>query len=337
MTSDRPGSIAAVHPPGGPPDRLALALFQAGEYDDRDGRLAAHTASCSACTAILAALGAVQADLAALPPTLMPAAVADRITAALRAEQLADATPADAAAADANGSSADPGDTGPGDTAAADADVADSTAADADPAGRHRLGRVVDLAAARTARRLRILGAVAAALVVLGGGGFLMSEFGSGSVDSTASGTAQEADDAGAARDGTGNLPEYDRASLEAAIGDLLTQDSRPETADGEDDESGEESGAESLPEALATDDATPTDTTGESLDRNRDDLDCLSALPFLGEGPLSVTRVNYQGRDAYVLTFDTDDPELVQVTVISAGCEPDTTPAVLDEFIAAR
>ncbi|CAN5120097.1 hypothetical protein BH20ACT5_BH20ACT5_24420 [soil metagenome] len=316
--------VSAVHPPGGAPDPVALAqaAYDAdptlgahahptlGAHADPD--LSAHVAGCPDCTAVLAALAAVRADLAALPAEPIPDQVATRINHALAAE-----------AAVASG----------------DAVVAGG---DTEPAGRHRNERVADLAAAHRARRYQLVGGIAAALVIFGGGGYLVSQTTGGS-DSTAisaDGGAETGDEqAGAAVDSApAGLPSFDRASLEAAVPELLAL-----AAERGGEDAGEPTGDDAAEPPATGGDAEPesadedSGADGETLEAPSAATDCLTELPLRGEGPLSATRVNYTGRDAYALIFATDDPGLVQVTVISASCEPDTTPAVLEEFTAPR
>ncbi|MGI8694449.1 MAG: hypothetical protein ACR2JK_16375 [Geodermatophilaceae bacterium] len=82
------GPVSSVHPAVGPPDRLALAEFDAGLPEEPEAVLvAAHVEGCADCRQILAGLRAARTDLAGLAGTPMPPAIAARIAATVAAEQ----------------------------------------------------------------------------------------------------------------------------------------------------------------------------------------------------------------------------------------------------------
>lgn len=274
-------AVTRVHPAGGPPSELVLAEYDAGVPGDAEAdAMAAHVTGCAACQRILAALRSVRDDVRReFAP--MPAVVSRRLAASL---------------------------------AAAGAPPGPSTA---DGRGRHRAPEVVELAAARRVRRLRAVGAVAAGLIVLGGGGYLVIDQGhlsSGedsavnaggdggdggdSLDSAAGAEANE----GAA---DGGLPVFDRQSLAAAAGELLA--SSP------------------LSTQSAGGGATTTDV----------DAGCLASLPVATGEALSVTRAVYEGQPALVVLFP-GPPGMLQVTVLS-DCTEAGEPQVLDQFTAQR
>lgn len=183
----------SVHPLNGPPDRLALAEFEAGLPDEATvARASAHVEACAECQAVLVALHAVRADVGRLAGTPMPSAVAARIAAALAAAQTGGvSTPAEPAA---------------------------------EPSfGRHRAAEVIELRSARRIQRLRVAAGLAAGLVLLGGVGYLSVQgIGTGGDAATSAGSGGDSAEEGAGDAGTDALPSYDRQSLEAAVGDLL-------------------------------------------------------------------------------------------------------------------
>lgn len=89
-------------PAGGHPGIDALADLDAGllEGTPAEAGLRSHLAGCGACPGTLALLRATREDLATLPALTMPAAVADRIDAALTAELAAELAAEPAAAAE---------------------------------------------------------------------------------------------------------------------------------------------------------------------------------------------------------------------------------------------
>ncbi|HEX5497232.1 MAG TPA: hypothetical protein VFX70_21930 [Mycobacteriales bacterium] len=137
-------------------DTLALLDADALEPHVAD-RIRAHAAECIRCGPVLVALRTVRADLAALPPPRLPAAVADRLDAAMEANRRDRFGPAALRPADPLGQ---PGQHRP---------------------ARHRAGtpgdtpnRTVsrlDLARRRRGRAARLTGWAAAAAVLLGGTG----------------------------------------------------------------------------------------------------------------------------------------------------------------------
>jgi len=278
----------SVHPLGSPPDRLALAELDAGLPDEAAAVLAAqHVTGCAECQAVLSGLRATRAALGALGGTPMPAAVADRIAAALEAER------------------AGVEETQP--------DAGDLTGADS---ARRGEAEVIELRSARRQRRLRLASGLAAGIVLLGGGGYLIGNFQVGGEDSATVADGGEAavpefgEDSGA---GGEELPSYDRQSLEAAVGDLLEGSPRSTP------------GGAGEPETAGGEGGAPSDV----------DADCLASIPVATAQALSITRVSYEGRPAIVVLF-TAEPGRVQVTVLS-DCLDGSSPAVIDEFEAAR
>lgn len=155
------------------PDAEVLAEFRAGLISGMRGRrLAAHLAGCSRCAATAAALASVSAALAAVPVPSLPDPVAARISMALAVEASARAAvaPVHAAGASANGEAAVVG-TGNGHRARP-------------PRGRRRSG-----AGGRWLRPVRpaILVPAAVCLLLVAGGGYLLSLLGSSPGPSAAS------------------------------------------------------------------------------------------------------------------------------------------------------
>lgn len=271
---DRPPSYPLGHPDGQSPDVDRLAVDTA-DPDSRASEVTAHLAGCTDCRTVVAALDAVRTELRAQTAP-MPAAVSRRIAAALRDE----------------GSVAP---TGQGAT-----DVA--------AAGRHRSHDPDDVATAWRPR-LRFLAAVAAGVIVVGGGGFLVVDrigTGGGSDGSTSSDAGADDDTVfGAPQDA--DPPAYDRASLRAAVGDLLATDG---ATDGGGIETQSAGGATAV------------------------EPDCLASLPVATGAALSITRAVYDGQPAIIVLF-AGSPGRVQVTVLTDCTEGE--PQVLDEFEAYR
>ncbi len=268
----------SVHPPDGKPSELALAEYDAGVSPEADAAtIAAHVAGCPACQLVLAALRSVRDDVRR-ESAPMPAAVSRRLAEALAA---------------AAGSS-------------------DPNLSTVDRQGRHRVPDVVEMAAARRVRRLRAAGAVAAGLIVLGGGGYLVTDQGHlGSGDDSAAGAVEDPGGGDSGADSGGEvgsaegaaLPVFDRQSLEAAAGDLLA--------------------------------SSPLSTESAGGSTTEVDAGCLASLPVATGEVLSVTRVVYEGQPALVVLFP-DAPARVQVTVLS-DCGGEGEPRVLDQFTADR
>lgn len=267
-----------VHPRGGVPDRAALSDFDAGRPDDPGAALAsAHVEGCEQCQAVLSALRAVRADLRLLGATPMPAAVADRVAAALAAEPRS---------------------------------VGDPAAAGEPDGGRHRAAQVIELRSARRVRRLRVAAGLAAGIVLLGGGGYLLSDItgGTSATTSAVGDAAEEAAPGVADSDGSQALPSYDRQSLEAAVGELLAE-----------------------PLGTPAQPSTSTDEGGGIAV----EPECLTRIPMATSQALAIVRAIYEGRPAIVVLFP-GEPGQVQVTVLS-DCAQGAVPAVVDEFPAER
>lgn len=274
MTERPPAS--SVHPATGSPDRIALADYDANLPDTAATALiSAHVEGCADCQAVLSALRATRSDLTQLAGTPMPAAVADRIAAALAAERRT------------------------------------STAADAE-AGRHRAAQVIELRPARSLGWLRAAAGLAAGIVLLGGGGYLLvNGTGAGGGDTGAS-LAEGADEEAAPQADSGGeaLRSFDRQSLEAAVDELLRDAALSRSGEPEIAEGGQ---------------SAATDVSQE----------CLTSIPVATAQALVVTRVVYQDRPAIVVLF-AGAPGQVQVTVFS-DCAEGVEPGVVDAFTADR
>ncbi len=185
---------SSVHPVSGAPDRVALAEFHAGLPDEPGtAAIAAHVQECADCQAVLSGLRATSADLQQLGSTPMPAAVADRIAAALAAEPRV-----------------------PGSVESRE--------------GRHRAAQVVERRPSRDLGWLRAAAGLAAGIVLLGGGGYLLIDAAGGGEDAAtmadSGGGGDEAAPQGESAEGV--LPSFDRQSLEAAAGALLEDNPLP-------------------------------------------------------------------------------------------------------------
>lgn len=317
MTAPSDQPFSAVHAQNAPPDRVALAGFDAGLLNEADSALTeAHVTGCDGCQAVLAGLRAARADIGRLGGTSMPVAVADRIAAALAAEP-GPGRPL-TAGGEGTGSS---GMTQPGsvpehpaetDPAATDDLVGDSAGPDS---GRHRAAEVIELRSARRLRRIRVASGLAAGLVLLGGGGYLLADLTGGGEDaatSSADGVAQP--ESGVDSGAGSSVPRFDRESLAAAVGQLLEDSPRATSAPG------------SLPGSVPTE---------EAVDDTAVERDCLISIPVATAQALSITRAIYEGQPAIVVLLAAE-PGQVQVTVVS-DCADGAPPAVIDEFTADR
>lgn len=183
--------------------------------------------------------------------------------------------------------------------------------------GRHREPAQDEFSSAwRRRQRLRAMSSVAAGVIVLGGGGYLVVT-GAGSIVNGAGDSesgAGGADNAGplSVDEDFAGLPAYDRDSLRAAVGDLLAG---PPAAEGDGVDT---SSTEGVPDSAAT----------------AVEPDCLASLPVATGAALSITRATYDGQSAIVLLFAAPSGQ-VQVTVLSDCSDGD--PRVLDEFAADR
>lgn len=131
-------TLDAVYDADGHPDAVTLAGLSAGAFDGATAqRLHAHVRDCGQCRADITALQGVPAQLSALPAPRMPDAVADRLSAAIRA------------AADER------------------AQARGTGGAPQAPTGVHNL----DTARERRSRRTRRMGLAAAGVAVLAAGG----------------------------------------------------------------------------------------------------------------------------------------------------------------------
>ena len=280
-------------PPGPHPDLDTLADLDADLLPDAEaGPVRAHAASCARCGQVLAALGGVRADLRALPAPPLPAAVAARL----------DATLADLRRAPAMDRPA--------------------------PAPGRPPARVSDLAAARErrGRRLRALGGAAAAavaLVVAGASVTSLVRAGGGSDDAAGGGggTALEEStrqqDSGAAAPGAAQggptpnglpaLPDFDRASLTAALPSLTTDFAVSRVAE-----------------------TTATGPAGALADPALRTA-CAEAIPGAGGDVVAVRWIRYAGRPAYVLVLADGGGRTAYVVGDQCGRVPSVPATVLD------
>ena len=267
-------------PPTGHSDLDTLADLHAGVLEGRSAeRVREHVDGCPQCAATLEALDAVQGQLHSLPAPAMPATVAALLDAAL-----AD-LPTDR----------------PARTGATAADPEDELA-------RARL---------RRGRRLsRAVVAAAAAVVVIAAGGAIASVVGGGGTSETTSGAggqaagapappesavpgAKSAEGGSLANDSTRPaVPDYDRASLRAALATIAAQGAVPQ----------------------ATSVESPTVRAA-----------CATIIPG-AQGTLQATqRIRYEGRPAYVFVYADGDRLTGFVVTETCGSAPGRPATVLD------
>jgi hypothetical protein len=260
---------AAPRPDEPHPELDTLADLDAGLLEGSDAeRIAGHVAGCARCGHVMAALGGVRADLRTLSAPPLPAAVAARLDATLAELR----TAPDGAAPDRT-------------------DRTDRTEAAAATA------QVTDLGAARQRRwrRLKAAGSgVAAALVLVvagtsvvslvrsAGGDDSMSAAGGGSAEEQVTREQQDSAAAPGAAAPTSlpPLPDFDAASLRAALPTLVT--------------------ANGVGRVAETDAAGPAGAMADSALRTA----CARTIPG-AKGKLSaVLWIRYGGRPAYAFVF---------------------------------
>jgi hypothetical protein len=267
-------------PPTGHSDLDTLADLHAGVLEGRSAdRVREHVDGCRQCAATLEALDAVQGQLRSLPAPGMPDAVAARLTAALtdlRTER-------------------------PARTGATAADPEDELA-------RARL---------RRSRRLsRAIVAAAAAVVVIAAGGAIASVVRGGGTSETTSSAGGQAASAptqpqspvpGAKSAEGGPLandsarpavPEYDRASLRAALPTIAAQGAVPQ----------------------ATSVESPTLRAA-----------CATSIPGALGTLRGAERIRYEGRPAYVFVYADGDRLTGFVVTETCGSAPGRPATVLD------
>jgi hypothetical protein len=288
---------AARRPDEPHPGLDTLADLDAGVLEGADAeRVAGHVAGCARCGQVMAALGGVRADLRTLPAPPLPAAVAARLDATLAELR----TAADGAA---------PARTDRTDRVAA----APATA------------QVTDLEAARRWRRLKAAGTgVAAALVLVvagtsvvslvrsaGGGDDSTSAAGGGSGAETREQQQDTAAVPGAAAPSLPPLPDFDEASLRAALPTLVT--------------------------AYAVDRVTETAAEGPANGPAGAMADsglrtaCVRTIPGT-KGQLSAVRwIRYDGRPAYVFVFSDGGSRTAYVVGDQCGRVPAVPATLLD------
>jgi len=266
-------------PPTGHSDLDTLADLHAGVLEGRSAeRVREHVDGCRRCAATLEALDAVQGQLRSLPAPGMPDAVAARLDAALadlRTER--------------------PARTG-------------ATAADPeDELERIRL---------RRGRRLsRAIAAVAAAVVVIAGAGAITAIVRAGGGNDTvssaggraASAPAQPQSEVPGAKSAPGSaesdtagqaVPDYDRASLRAALPEIAARGAVPQ----------------------ATSVESPTLRAA-----------CATSIPGAQGTLRGAQRIRYEGRPAYVFVYADGDRLTGFVVTETCGSAPGRPATVLD------
>jgi hypothetical protein len=267
VTETHPGPLAS---PPGHPDPDTLADFDAGVLDPaRTDKLRAHVSTCTHCGSILAGINDVPVLLRRLSPPRLPAEVEARIFAALDAERLARFGPLPAA---------------PGS------------------------GAVVSLAAARESRRrrTRLIGLVAAGLVLVAGGA------------ATAVGltnrSTQTADNTALAEHGNkgaGGAP----AAPPADASDLPAYDSQTITRS-------------PLLIRILNGERGPLTQSGDGSLSQQRLQSCASGiarvLPGVGGRPAGVQHISFEGRRAYLLVYTGGAGRMLVVVAEScSGEEP--------------
>jgi hypothetical protein len=285
MTETHPGPLAS---PPDHPDLDTLADFDAGVLaPEQAARLGGHVSACTRCRAILAGIGDVPRLLRLLPAPHIPPEVEARIVAALDAERLAlfGVGPRPAAATP----TAAPG-----------------------PVGRPGagVGSVAGIAAARERRRgrTRLVGMVAAGLVVIAAGATAVVGLHRGQPTTSAGGAASTADHqqgaGGAGQAAAPRLPSYDRQTITSSslLTRILNGERGPLAAGGE---GGLSAGRLS---SCASGVARVVPGTG-------------------GGAPAGVQHILFEGRPGYLLVYASGSGRVL--VVVAEGCSAEA-PGVL-------
>lgn len=301
MNHDRPDP-PVVHVDGGSPDLEVLAAYDldVASGDVPDARIAAHVDGCAACTARLSDLRAVVGQVRGLVPP-MPADLPERLGTLLAG-----------LSEPASVSGPDPVDPPVAAVGAAGPGVVTSLA------GRHRSTSQGEPPSVRRGRLVRAIAGIAAGIIVLGGGSWLVSELGHDGYDSATSADSGAAEAAGG-NDGAGSAAGFDRQTLVAAVPSLLTDGVR----------------AVPQPGGAAQTGAGP-DTDGNGVSTSTVTTPpCLARVPVATTEALLIVSADYDGVPALILLFAAG-PDTVQVTVVS-DCSDGGVPGVLDQFTAPR
>lgn len=293
-------------------DLDALADVLAGERPD-DG----HLRTCPTCTDRLAELQAAEvaviASLATLPDPEVPEGLAERLTAALRAEPPLRTPPVDSAAPE------------PAQTARLAAAPADAPTS----------ATVATLPARRRAWLPSI--AAAAALVLAGGLGWtaLQGQGGGGDTATTAAGGAGEQEAADSAllrpealvRNHSG-IDYADEAQRADVLPQVLAGTADGDVATAESGAAGSDAGSDTALSRADSDTAAGDSAAGsDPLERLRDPAAlerCLSALrppeqPDLQ--PLALDYARFDGRPALAVVLPDPEPAKLSLYVVGAGC----------------
>jgi hypothetical protein len=262
--------------PTGHPDLDTLADLHAGVLEGRSAeRVREHVDGCRQCAATLEALDAVQGQLGSLPTPAIPAVVAARLDAALT--DLRTERPARIGA-----TAADP----------------------ADELARSRL---------RRSRRLsRAIVAAAAAVVVIAAGGAIASVVrGGGTSETTSSAGGQAA-----------RAPAEPRSPVKSAESSLANDSARPAVPDYD-----RASLRAALP-TIAAQGAVPQATSVESPTLR---AACATNIPGAKGTLRGAQRIRYEGRPAYVFVYADGDRLTGFVVTETCGSAPARPATVLD------
>jgi len=303
-------------------DLELIAAFHEGLLDRAAGdRLARHLSGCAVCTQRQAALDDVTARLAAAPPPPLPPGLAERLDAALAAETDAARAEATGAPGSAATNASGPPRTGAGHSHRAGRPRARGEHAARAPAGGHAARRRADRARARRglmADALRPL-AVAASLIVLAGGGYLLvrsfAHSPSSSSSSAARGGAERASKSGGA---ITRLPLRQQApAAAAAAADVISSGTNYQPG---------QLRAQAI--AVAHRYAAAVGKAGTTVQPSRDNNSIAGCLQSVAGGRrgLIVDQATYQGRPATVIIFPATGGAGGLVWVVGPRCSASTS-----------
>jgi len=316
-------------------DSETLAAFREELLPRRKaGRVAAHLAHCAQCAGLDAQLADLPGLLAGTPAPPMPDALTARIEAAIAAEAAARSTltPAGAAAAEAAGTAAE---------APGGADAGAAPTQPRKPTGRRRARR----ARPALAPRLALPVAVAAAIVVIGGGGYgvarLLSGGGAGQA-STASGASAAAPAVGRAPASHGGMgaPEHAAASAGSSGSKARSTLENPPApsavlSSGTNYRTGQLQTQVEATIARARR-KPPVPAPSHSVNGTPVPASCLKRVAG-NQRPVLVDTARYNGSPATIIVLPTASAKTLQVVVVGPRCSATQADLITSKVIPAR